>query len=233
MYKIQSRSAQVSPPELSFARGQPDARQSPPACLAWHSLLHPAHSPQCLARLPPLDHLWRHALQVGCSSEDEADEQPHSALKGLQRVTCGSGLQVACLMDNDAHLALDERDPYSLQTKPHGHGDVHALLHSSGLVDQWKQAGIQWVCFFQDTNGLVFRGLPTALGECAWWLPAAPGCCPVWKTCNFAQKVLPTMLPQASAKGPDVAQVNALQGLLASHVSHPSLTCRRQCKKRL
>eukprot|EP00891_Asterochloris_glomerata_P001430 jgi/Astpho2/1430/e_gw1.00025.17.1_t len=75
--------------------------------------------------------------------------------------------KVACLMDNDAHLALDERDPYSLQTKPHGHGDVHALLHSSGLVDQWKQAGIQWVCFFQDTNGLVFRGLPTALGVSA------------------------------------------------------------------
>ena len=70
-------------------------------------------------------------------------------------------------MDNDAHLALDERDPYSLQTKPHGHGDVHALLHSSGLVDKWKQACVQWICFFQDTNGLVFRGLPVALGECA------------------------------------------------------------------
>ena len=82
-------------------------------------------------------------------------------------------------MDNDAHLALDERDPYSLQTKPHGHGDVHALLHSSGLVDKWKKAGIQWICFFQDTNGLVFRGLPVALGECAC-------CCSDRRTCYFA-----------------------------------------------
>ena len=106
-------------------------------------------------------------------------------------------------MDNDAHLALDERDPYSLQTKPHGHGDVHALLHSSGLVDKWKQAGVQWICFFQDTNGLVFRGLPVALGECACRLQRTG-----WKACDSAQKVFPTMLLQASAKGPDTAQVS-------------------------
>jgi UDP-sugar pyrophosphorylase len=35
------------------------------------------------------------------------------------------------------------------QTKPHGHGDVHSLLHSSGLARAWQQAGLQWVCFFQ------------------------------------------------------------------------------------
>ncbi len=73
-------------------------------------------------------------------------------------------LQVACLQDSEARLALEKDDPFSLQTKPHGHGDVHALLHSSGLVEQWKAAGVKWVCFFQDTNGLVFRGLPAALG---------------------------------------------------------------------
>ena len=33
-----------------------------------------------------------------------------------------------CLSDGDAHLALDPKDPFRLQTKPHGHGDVHALL---------------------------------------------------------------------------------------------------------
>jgi hypothetical protein len=42
--------------------------------------------------------------------------------------------KVACLSDNDAHLALDPKDPFSVQTKPHGHGDVHMLLHSSGLA---------------------------------------------------------------------------------------------------
>lgn len=72
---------------------------------------------------------------------------------------------MACLEDSEARLALDKEDPFSLQTKPHGHGDVHALLHATGLVETWRAAGIQWVCFFQDTNGLVFRGLPAALGN--------------------------------------------------------------------
>ena len=73
--------------------------------------------------------------------------------------------QVACLADGDARLAADPDDPFKVQTKPHGHGDVHALLHKSGLAAQWQEQGVQWVAFFQDTNGLVFRGLPAALGE--------------------------------------------------------------------
>jgi UDP-sugar pyrophosphorylase len=59
--------------------------------------------------------------------------------------------KVPCLIDNDAHLALDPNDPYAVQTKPHGHGDVHGLLHRSGLAQQWQQQGLQWVCFFQVT----------------------------------------------------------------------------------
>ena len=39
------------------------------------------------------------------------------------------------------------------QTKPHGHGDVHALLHSSGLAAKWKKSGLKWVCFFQVRGG--------------------------------------------------------------------------------
>jgi len=75
--------------------------------------------------------------------------------------------KVACLLDNDAHLALDPADPFQVQTKPHGHGDVHALLHSSGLVRKWSSQGVKWVCFFQDTNALVFRALVAALGVSA------------------------------------------------------------------
>jgi UDP-sugar pyrophosphorylase len=67
-------------------------------------------------------------------------------------------------MDNDAHLALNDEDKYVLQTKPHGHGDVHSLLHQSGLLKKWKQMGVKWVTFFQDTNSLVFRVIPGALG---------------------------------------------------------------------
>lgn len=85
--------------------------------------------------------------------------------------------QVACLTDNEAHLAVEKDDPYLIQRKPHGHGDVHALLHSTGLVKKWQRTGVKWVCFFQDTNGLVFRALPAALGKpCALHL-TLHSCC--------------------------------------------------------
>jgi UDP-N-acetylglucosamine pyrophosphorylase len=57
--------------------------------------------------------------------------------------------KVACLVDNDATLALDPADSFAVQTKPHGHGDVHALLHSSGLASKWHRSGLKWVAFFQ------------------------------------------------------------------------------------
>lgn len=73
--------------------------------------------------------------------------------------------KVACLADGDARLAMD--DDCSIQTKPHGHGDVHMLLHSLGIADRWQQDGFTWVCFFQDTNGQVFSGLLSAVGVSA------------------------------------------------------------------
>ncbi|XP_076957614.1 UDP-sugar pyrophosphorylase-like [Bidens hawaiensis] len=75
--------------------------------------------------------------------------------------------KVACLADNDARLALDPNNKYRIQTKPHGHGDVHALLYSSGLLKEWKDTGLRWVLFFQDTNGLLFKAIPAALGVSA------------------------------------------------------------------
>ncbi|EPS61447.1 hypothetical protein M569_13348 [Genlisea aurea] len=75
--------------------------------------------------------------------------------------------KVACLDDNDARLALDPKNKYRIQTKPHGHGDVHSLLYSSGLLKQWLDAGRKWVLFFQDTNGLLFKAIPASLGVSA------------------------------------------------------------------
>jgi UDP-sugar pyrophosphorylase len=75
--------------------------------------------------------------------------------------------KVACLSDGDASLALDPTDAFSVQTKPHGHGDVHMLLHSTGLAQRWLDQGLRWVCFFQDTNALAFRAIPAALGVSA------------------------------------------------------------------
>lgn len=72
--------------------------------------------------------------------------------------------KVACISDNDGHLALDAKNKYRIQTKPHGHGDVHMLLHQSGIAQKWKATGLRWVCFFQDTNVQAFRSIPVALG---------------------------------------------------------------------
>jgi len=69
---------------------------------------------------------------------------------------------VPALSDNYASLALDA--PYHLQLKPHGHGDIHMLLHSSGLAERLHQEGIEHLLFIQDTNGQVFNALPAALG---------------------------------------------------------------------
>ncbi|KAM7514790.1 hypothetical protein LguiA_004373 [Lonicera macranthoides] len=75
--------------------------------------------------------------------------------------------KVACVDDNDARLAKDPHNKYRIQTKPHGHGDVHSLLYSSGILKKWHDAGLRWVCFFQDTNGLLFKAIPSALGVSA------------------------------------------------------------------
>ena len=72
--------------------------------------------------------------------------------------------KVPCLADTAGHLAMDEHDPYRLLLKPHGHGDVHSLLHSTGTAKKWAQLGFKWVAFFQDTNALSFRGLVPSLG---------------------------------------------------------------------
>jgi len=70
---------------------------------------------------------------------------------------------VPAVDDSDGSFFLEE--PYMLKTKPHGNGDVHILMHKEGVAKQWsKYMGIKWIIFFEDTNGLVLRGLPAALG---------------------------------------------------------------------
>ena len=44
-----------------------------------------------------------------------------------------------------------------VQTKPHGHGDVHTLLHASGLLPRFAAEGRTHVVLFQDTNALAFK----------------------------------------------------------------------------
>ena len=69
---------------------------------------------------------------------------------------------VPAISDNEGHLALKAQ--YELVLKPHGHGDIHMLLHTSGLATKLQQQGIEHFAYVQDTNGQVINALPAALG---------------------------------------------------------------------
>lgn len=75
--------------------------------------------------------------------------------------------KVAALKDGSAGLALKDSDRWTVQTKPHGHGDVHHLLFREGLVDQWEAQGKSHVIFLQDTNALVINSVVPTLGVSA------------------------------------------------------------------
>lgn len=72
--------------------------------------------------------------------------------------------KVAALKDGSAGLALDSDDRWTVQTKPHGHGDVHHLLYREGIVDDWEKQGKKYVVFLQDTNALVINSVIPTIG---------------------------------------------------------------------
>jgi len=72
--------------------------------------------------------------------------------------------KVPALKNNNAALALKDDDRWTVQTKPHGHGDVHHLLYREGLVDKWEKEGRTHVVFLQDTNELVINSVIPVLG---------------------------------------------------------------------
>lgn len=65
------------------------------------------------------------------------------------------GQGVPALTDNDATIAMD--GPCAVSTKPHGHGDVHALLFSHGVAKKWVGNGIGWIAFFQASIALLYN----------------------------------------------------------------------------
>ena len=69
---------------------------------------------------------------------------------------------VPALSDMKATLALEEK--YELLLKPHGHGDIHTLLHTSGTAKNLAQSGVRYLLFIQDTNGQVFNAALAAIG---------------------------------------------------------------------
>jgi len=70
--------------------------------------------------------------------------------------------KVPALMNSDAALSM--KGSYEVETKPHGHGDVHHLLLKHGHAEAWLKEGRKYVIFLQDTNALVVNGILPTLG---------------------------------------------------------------------
>ena len=71
--------------------------------------------------------------------------------------------KIPAILDNDCHLAL-EKDKLLIETKPHGHGDIHYLLYQSGKAKQWISDGKRYMVQFMDTNVLAFNCMPASIG---------------------------------------------------------------------
>mmetsp|Transcript_7725 Transcript_7725/g.7297 ORF Transcript_7725/g.7297 Transcript_7725/m.7297 type:complete len:726 (-) Transcript_7725:264-2441(-) len=81
--------------------------------------------------------------------------------EGQVQIVCQD--KVAALKDGSAGLSLGA-DRWEIETKPHGHGDVHHLLLREGFVDKWEEEGRNHVIFLQDTNALVINSILPTLG---------------------------------------------------------------------
>jgi UDP-sugar pyrophosphorylase len=67
------------------------------------------------------------------------------------------GAGVPALSDNEAKIATDPNDPYRVLTKPHGHGDIHTLLHKEGITKKWEESfGIKYLVIFQVSHGTFY-----------------------------------------------------------------------------
>ena len=54
------------------------------------------------------------------------------------QITLLKQIKVPCFKDVTGKFAVLPKDPFTIETKPHGHGDVHSLLYKSGVVPKWK-----------------------------------------------------------------------------------------------
>lgn len=113
------------------------------------------------------------ALPLCIMTSGDTDEKTVALLEkhgyfGMERdqvTIVKQGTGVPALLDNRARMALDTENIYDVQMKPHGHGDIHSLLYTHGVAKDWlEKKGMEWMVFFQDTNGLAFHTLALSLG---------------------------------------------------------------------
>ncbi|KRX04897.1 hypothetical protein PPERSA_06531 [Pseudocohnilembus persalinus] len=71
--------------------------------------------------------------------------------------------KVPAIQDVDCKIELI-KNSLKINTKPHGHGDIHNLIYKNNIHKIWKEQGKKWMYFFQDTNPLCFRSILAQIG---------------------------------------------------------------------
>jgi UDP-sugar pyrophosphorylase len=93
-------------------------------------------------------------------------DNAHYGLSAAQ-VTCLRQRRVLSFRDQTGGIALRAGATYEVETKPHGHGDVHALMRTSGLASRWAREGVHWIYFTQDSSALYLFHYLASLGAAA------------------------------------------------------------------
>ena len=88
-------------------------------------------------------------------------ENNYFGLKEKQIILVKQAL-VPALSNNEAFLA--KSSPYKLILKPHGHGDIHLLMHGAGIANELLAKGISHLVFIQDTNAQVCNAILPTIG---------------------------------------------------------------------
>ncbi len=66
---------------------------------------------------------------------------------------------VPAMVDRQAHFAIDSKNPYRVEQKPHGHGDIHKLFYELGLAEYSVARGKTHTFTLQDTSAHAMNGL--------------------------------------------------------------------------
>mgnify|MGYP006155069591 CR=1 FL=1 len=124
--------------------------------------------------------------------------------------------KVPALLNNDAHMLFDA--DFQIETKPHGHGDVHSLMLQKGLAQQWLSEGIEYVYFFQDTQGQALATTPALVGAAKvdeLWFAMSAISRRAGEACGAVMTLQPDAAAAAAGKLPmtcnvEYNQINAL-----------------------
>ncbi|MBV9079719.1 MAG: hypothetical protein JO102_01220, partial [Elusimicrobia bacterium] len=73
--------------------------------------------------------------------------------------------KVPSVKDVNGNFFTEPGDKYRLASDPHGHIDIHQLIHLSGLDERFATEGRQHLIFIQDTNGPLRNSVLAGLGS--------------------------------------------------------------------